>query len=129
MSLQLFVLAAIAVALANGHGYMKEPIARTSIQLRPEFGTQQPYWWDNQGVWCGNVQQDTSYSTCGRCGDRQGETTANQGGIYDKGVIVATYQSGAVSLIRMLPVPVVFAVVGRDFKYLRISRTDDRNRV
>ena len=77
--------------------YLKEPIARTSIQLRPEFNTQQPYWWDNQGVWCNNVQQDTSYSQCGRCGEGQGDSSASQGGIYDKGVIVATYQSGAVS--------------------------------
>ena len=96
MSLKFFVLAAL-VAVAAGHGFLKEPIARTSIQLRPEFNTQQPYWWDNSGVWCGNVQQDTRYSTCGRCGDAPGETTANQGGIYDKGVIVATYQSGSVS--------------------------------
>jgi len=87
------------VALARGHGYLKEPVARTSIQTRPEFNTQQPYWWDNHGVWCGNVDQDTRYSTCGRCGDSPGQTSANQGGIYDKGVIVATYQSGSVFTI------------------------------
>jgi hypothetical protein len=96
MHAKLFVFAAV-LALTNAHGYLKEPIARTSIQLRPEFNTQQPYWWDNSGVWCANVQQDTSYSQCGRCGDRLGETTANQGGIYDKGVTVATYQAGSVS--------------------------------
>ncbi|OXA43054.1 hypothetical protein Fcan01_22124 [Folsomia candida] len=85
-----------AVGRVESHGYMKDPIARTSIQLRPEFGTNQPYWWDNTGVWCGNVNQDMQYSSCGRCGDAPGESTANQGGIYDKGVIVRNYTSGSI---------------------------------
>jgi len=85
------------LALVHSHGYLKDPIARTSIQIREhEFGTSQPYWWDHQGVWCGNVQQDNNFSTCGRCGDVRGETTANQDGIYDKKVIVANYTSGSI---------------------------------
>jgi len=95
MALKLLFVVACLVAMVHGHGYMREPIARTSIQLRPEFNTQQPYWWDNTGVWCGNVQQNQQYSRCGRCGDAPGESTANQNGIYDKKVIVATYQSGS----------------------------------
>ena len=97
MSAKFIILAAI-VALANGHGYMKHPLARTSIHLSDEFNPvfNPPYWYDNSGVWCGNVPQDTRYSTCGRCGDRQGETGANQGGEFDKGVITATYQAGSV---------------------------------
>ncbi|OXA36956.1 uncharacterized protein LOC110862773 [Folsomia candida] len=98
-SLKLFsaVVALLGVAAqVRGHGYMKEPISRTSIHQRPEFGTEMPYWWDHQGVWCGNVNQDMQLSTCGRCGDVLGETTANQGGIYDKGVIVANYSSGSI---------------------------------
>jgi len=94
-SLLIFAFA-LAIGSVEPHGYLKEPIARTSIQLRPEFNTQQPYWWDNQGVWCGNVAQDQSYSTCGRCGDNPGETHANQGGQYDKGVIVASYTAGSI---------------------------------
>jgi len=95
-SLALF-LVAICVGLVQPHGWLKEPVARTSIQLRPEFNTQQPYWWDHQGVWCGNVQQaDATAPSCGRCGDAAGETTANQGGMYDKGVIVATYSAGQI---------------------------------
>jgi predicted carbohydrate-binding protein with CBM5 and CBM33 domain len=51
MSFKIIALVlAVAVTYADAHGYLKEPIARTSIQLRPEFGTQQPYWWDNTGV-------------------------------------------------------------------------------
>jgi len=83
------------IASAHSHGYLKEPVARTSIQLRPEFNTQQPYWWDHQGVWCGNVQQDVNFSTCGRCGDSPGGSDANQNGIYDKKVIVANYTAGS----------------------------------
>ena len=55
-----------------------------------------PYWWDDTGVWCGNVPQDLKYSKCGRCGDAPGKTGANQGGTFDKGVITATYKSGSV---------------------------------
>ncbi|OXA36957.1 hypothetical protein Fcan01_28290 [Folsomia candida] len=63
------VVALLGVASqVRGHGYMMEPIARTSIQLRPEFGTEMPYWWDNQGVWCGNVNQDMQVSTWGGVG-------------------------------------------------------------
>jgi len=82
--------------LVIAHGYLSEPIARTSIQLRErEFNTSQPYWWDHQGVWCANVNQDLQYSRCGRCGEAFGNRDASQGGRYDKGVIVATYQAGA----------------------------------
>jgi len=89
------VLAAF-VALAHAHGYLKQPIARTSIQLREaEFGTTQPYWWDNEGVWCNNVKQDLQYSTCGRCGEAAGNRDASQNGIYDKKVIVANYTAGS----------------------------------
>jgi hypothetical protein len=72
-------------------------------------------------VWCGNVQQDVNFSTCGRCGkkilhnisqvrhqldsfalrflisgDSPGESSANQGGIYDKAVIVKNYTAGSI---------------------------------
>ncbi|KAJ6640199.1 hypothetical protein Bhyg_12948 [Pseudolycoriella hygida] len=77
------------------HGYLKSPLARTSIFREPRFNTTMPYWWDDTGVWCGNDPQDLQYSTCGRCGDAQRGTTANQGGYYDKGVITATYESGS----------------------------------
>lgn len=85
-----------ALTYANGHVFLSEPIARTSIQLRPEFGAQQPFWWDNFGVWCGNAQQNTAFSTCGRCGESSGNRDASQGGIFDKNVIVATYTAGSV---------------------------------
>jgi len=87
---------AVVIGLVAGHGYLREPIARTSIQLRErEFGTSQPYWWDHQGVWCANVRQNLQYSTCGRCGEAAGNRDASQGGRYDKGVIVATYTAGS----------------------------------
>lgn len=85
-----------AVSCANAHVFLSEPIARTSIQLRPEFGATQPFWWDNFGVWCGNVHQNTAFSTCGRCGESPGNRDASQGGIFDKGIIVATYTAGSV---------------------------------
>jgi len=94
-NLLVFVLLGL-VAGAHSHGFLKSPIARTSIQTRPEFGTQQPYWWDNTGVWCNNVQQDLNNSQCGRCGEAAGNRDASQGGIYDKNVIVANYTAGSV---------------------------------
>lgn len=96
MKLIALILVAV-VACVNGHVFLSEPIARTSIQLRPEFGAQQPFWWDNFGVWCGNVQQNTAFSTCGRCGEGSpGNRDASQGGIFDKNIIVATYTAGSV---------------------------------
>ncbi len=86
----------VAVSCANAHVFLSEPIARTSIQLRPEFGASQPFWWDNFGVWCSNVQQNTAFSTCGRCGEGAGNRDASQGGQFDKGIIVATYTAGSV---------------------------------
>lgn len=36
---------ALVFGLVVAHGFLREPIARTSIQLRErEFGTTQPYW-------------------------------------------------------------------------------------
>lgn len=61
-------------------------------------GAQQPFWWDDTGVICGNVQQNLQMSTCGRCGDAPGNTFANQGGRYDKGIITGTYTAGSVSV-------------------------------
>lgn len=87
----------VAVGYANAHVFLAEPIARTSMHLRPEFGAQQPFWWDNFGVWCGNVHQNTAFSTCGRCGESPGSRDASQNGRYDKGIIVATYTAGSVS--------------------------------
>lgn len=57
-----------------------------------------PFWWNDTGVWCGNIQQDLQYSQCGRCGDTLGETFANQGGRYDKAIISGTYTAGSVSV-------------------------------
>lgn len=42
-----------------------------------------------------NVRQNLQYSTCGRCGETHGNRDASQGGRYDKGVIVATYNAGS----------------------------------
>lgn len=85
------------IALVEPHGFLRTPLSRTSIFQQPSFGAQQPFWWDHTGVWCGNVQQDLSYSTCGRCGDAPGNTHANQGGRYDKAIVTATYSPGSVS--------------------------------
>lgn len=85
------------LSLVEPHGYLKRPLARTSIFREPNYNTTMPYWWDDTGVWCGNVPQDLQYSTCGRCGDASRGTTANQGGIYDKGVITGTYAAGSVN--------------------------------
>lgn len=42
------------------------------------------------------MNQDLAYSTCGRCGERFGNRDASQGGRYDKGIIVETYNAGSV---------------------------------
>lgn len=89
----------VALSYTNAHVFLANPIARTSIQLRPEFGASQPFWWDNFGVWCGNAQQNTAFSTCGRCGESSGNRDASQGGQFDKNIIVATYTAGSVRKI------------------------------
>ncbi|XP_037037766.1 uncharacterized protein LOC119075432 [Bradysia coprophila] len=91
----VLIFFAASLALVEPHGFLRTPLARTSIFRQPSFGAQQPFWWDDTGVWCGNVQQDINFSTCGRCGDAPGNTHANQGGRYDKGIITATYNAGA----------------------------------
>lgn len=95
MKFVALILVAV-LTYANGHVHLREPIARTSIQTRPEFGAQQPFWWDHYGVMCGNIQQNTAFSQCGRCGESPGSRDASQGGRYDKGIIVATYTAGQV---------------------------------
>lgn len=92
----LTLILVAVVTCVNGHVHLREPIARTSIQTRPEFGAQQPFWWDHYGVMCGNIQQNTAFSTCGRCGEAAGGRDASQGGRYDKGIVVATYTAGSV---------------------------------
>lgn len=100
MNKQLYFIVFVAgLSLVEPHGYLKKPLARTSIFREPSYNTNMPYWWDDTGVWCGNVPQDLQYSTCGRCGDALFESTANQGGIYDKGVITETYASGSVKAL------------------------------
>ncbi|XP_037041064.1 uncharacterized protein LOC119077845 [Bradysia coprophila] len=84
------------IALVEPHGHVSVPLARTSVFRDPSLGGQQPFWWDDNGVWCGNVQQNLQYSTCGRCGDAPGNTHANQGGRYDKGIITGNYMAGTV---------------------------------
>ena len=102
MFVKLFLAAALAVSVVNGHGFLKSPLARTSIQTRDDLLESIPnwwereWWWDHQGVWCGNVLQDTQYSACGRCGDTAGQTGANQNGIYDTKLITGTYAAGQV---------------------------------
>lgn len=86
------------IALVESHGYVRVPLSRTSVFREPSLGAQMPFWWDDSGVWCGNVQQDLQYSTCGRCGDAPGNTHADQGGRYDKGIITGRYTAGAVSV-------------------------------
>lgn len=93
----LLVLVAV-ITLVESHGFVRVPLSRTSIFRDPTLGAQLPFWWDDSGVWCGNVLQDLQYSTCGRCGDAPGNTDANQGGRYDKGIITGRYTAGEVSL-------------------------------
>lgn len=95
----ILIFFAASLALVEPHGFLRVPLARTSIFRQPSFGAQQPFWWDDTGVWCGNVQQDINFSSCGRCGDAAGNSHAAQGGRYDKGIVTATYNAGAVSFI------------------------------
>jgi len=83
------------LALVEPHGFVQTPMSRTSIHRLPnQGGAQQPFWWDDSGVWCGNVQQNVNVSNCGRCGDTPGQSHAARGGRYDKGVITGTYNAG-----------------------------------
>jgi len=83
------------VAFVEPHGFLETPLARTSVHRLPNWGgAQQPFWWDDTGVWCGNQQQNQQFSTCGRCGDAPGQSHAARGGRYDKGIITGTYNAG-----------------------------------
>ncbi len=93
----LLLLVIIGLSAVEPHGYVRQPLARTSIFRNPSFGAQMPFWWNDTGVMCGDEVQDMNYSRCGRCGDAFGQTHANQGGTYDKGIITGTYTAGQVS--------------------------------
>lgn len=96
-TLALLIVFVTGATFVEPHGSITTPLARTRIQDLPNWGgAQQPFWWDSQGVWCGNVAQDVNVSTCGRCGDAPGNTHANRGGRYDKGIITGTYNAGQV---------------------------------
>ncbi|OXA43325.1 uncharacterized protein LOC110859008 [Folsomia candida] len=90
------VVLALALGFVEPHGYLMEPLARTSIHLDPNLPYNPPYWYDNKGVWCNNVHQDLQYSQCGRCGEAAGNYDASQGGIYDKGALTGNYTSGSI---------------------------------
>lgn len=92
----LLVLIIAGLSSVEPHGYVRVPLSRTSIFRDPSFGAQMPFWWNDSGVMCGDVVQDLQYSRCGRCGDAFGQTFANQGGTYDKGIITGTYTAGQV---------------------------------
>ncbi|KAG4079653.1 hypothetical protein HA402_010433 [Bradysia odoriphaga] len=93
----LLVLVLAGLSCVEPHGFVLNPLSRTSIfRERDRNGAQPPFWWNDTGVWCGNEQQDLQYSRCGRCGDIFGETHANQGGQFDKAIITGTYQAGQI---------------------------------
>ncbi|KAG4078171.1 hypothetical protein HA402_002223 [Bradysia odoriphaga] len=92
----LLLLVIVGLSSVEPHGYVRQPLARTSIFRNPSFGAQMPFWWNDTGVMCGDVVQDAQFSRCGRCGDAFGETHANQGGTYDKGIITGTYTAGQI---------------------------------
>lgn len=53
----VLIFFAASLAFVEPHGFLRVPLARTSIFRQPSFGASQPFWWDDTGVWCGNVQQ------------------------------------------------------------------------
>ncbi|KAG4079667.1 hypothetical protein HA402_010447 [Bradysia odoriphaga] len=133
------ILLAVA-ACAYGHVHLREPVARTSIQTRPEFNAQQPFWWDHYGVMCGDVRQNTAFSTCGRCGEANNGREASQGGRYDKGIIVATYTAGSIVQMTLrvgaahyggFTIELCPAQTETDncFQFLRIVSADDNRRI
>lgn len=93
----LLTLIIAGLSSVQPHGYVRRPLARTSIFRDPSFGANMPFWWNDTGVMCGDEVQDANFSRCGRCGDAFGQTHANQGGTYDKGIITGTYTAGQVS--------------------------------
>ncbi len=95
------VILALAVGLVEPHGHLWKPLARTSIFFDPSFGTEGPYEWNAQGWDCGAVNQNQQMSTCGRCGERNGNRDASQGGQFDKGIPTANYSSGQVKLAQL----------------------------
>jgi len=101
-SINCFVYTILALCLCAGvysHGFMKSPLARHALFELPD-SEKPPNWWDHtywdaQGVWCGNVDQDVAVSTCGRCGDPPGGADFNLGGVYGLPVITGNYTAGS----------------------------------
>lgn len=77
MKLVALILVA-GLSFACAHVHLFRPLSRTSIQTRPELGAQPPFWWDHYAVWCNNVQQDTAFSRCGRCGETFGNRDVSE---------------------------------------------------
>lgn len=54
----LLILVLAGLSCVEPHGYVLSPLSRTSIfRQRDTNGAQPPFWWNDTGVWCGNVQQ------------------------------------------------------------------------
>ncbi len=93
----LCLVLALAISFVEPHGHLLNPLPRNSLWRDPNF-PQQPPNYNDQQVWCDNVQQDEDYSQCGICGDGLDSPQDHAlGGLYGLGLIAANYTSGSVS--------------------------------
>jgi len=98
MKLVFALLFVLGVEYAQGHGFMRNPMARHALWALP--ANQQPanWWdrtfWDSQGVWCGNIDQNVNVTNCGRCGDPPGQRNFDLNAVYGHPVITGTYNAG-----------------------------------
>ena len=92
--MKVFIAVAFLAALSfvEPHGYMKDPLARTSIHRRPEEPYRPPYEYNDSGIECSSPPN--SHGSCMRCGT---SAEMNRGGAYDKNEITGIYTSGSVS--------------------------------
>lgn len=93
LALALLFLAVVSV---HGHGYLADPLARTSIHIRPDEPYRPPYEWNHSGIECRTPPTYGQSGTCLRCGT---STDMNSGGAYDKNEITGNYTAGSVSII------------------------------
>lgn len=94
ITLALVVLLGVAVTFVEPHGYLLDPLARTSVHRIPNKPFNPPYEWNDTGIECSTPPNG---SNCGRCGGSPGNTNNNRGGAHDKAIITGTYTSGSVS--------------------------------
>jgi len=87
----ILITALCGVTVVEPHGYLSNPLARTSMHKNPGEGNRPPYYYDDTSIDCFSPPRGNG--DCARCGN---SADMNAGGPYDKGDVMGTYSSGSV---------------------------------